>query len=99
MENLTGGTPPVRYLPCVVPCKLYFTGIETFDSLAYNSIYPMLIPKGAESRGYTVSSMLYPVLQVIMMPLAAVLLERIGVAWILIIQGALSVIAALRKAG
>jgi len=26
MENLTGGTPPVRYLPCVVPCKLYFLG-------------------------------------------------------------------------
>ena len=25
MENLTGSTPPVRYLPCVVPCKLYFT--------------------------------------------------------------------------
>ena len=24
MENLTGGTPPVRYLPCVDPCKLYF---------------------------------------------------------------------------
>lgn len=28
MENLTGGTPPVRYLPCVVPCKLYFTFIS-----------------------------------------------------------------------
>lgn len=28
MENLTGGTPPVRYLPCVVPCKLYFTEEE-----------------------------------------------------------------------
>ena len=27
MENLTGGTPPVRYLPCVVPCKLYFTSL------------------------------------------------------------------------
>ena len=25
MENLTGGTPPVRYLLCVVPCKLYFS--------------------------------------------------------------------------
>lgn len=24
MENLTGGTPPVRPLPCVVSCKLYF---------------------------------------------------------------------------
>lgn len=29
MENLTGGTPPVRYLPCVVPCKLYFLLDET----------------------------------------------------------------------
>ena len=28
MENLTGGTPPVRYLPCVVPCKLYFWQIK-----------------------------------------------------------------------
>ena len=27
MENLTGGTPPVRYLPCVVPCKLYFINV------------------------------------------------------------------------
>ena len=27
MENLTGGTPPVRYLLCVVPCKLHFIGI------------------------------------------------------------------------
>lgn len=29
MENLTGGTPPVRYLPCVVPCKLYFSSHKT----------------------------------------------------------------------
>ena len=29
MENLTGGTPPVRYLPCVVPCKLYFAIYKT----------------------------------------------------------------------
>ena len=28
MENLTGGTPPVRPLPCVVPCKLYFAELE-----------------------------------------------------------------------
>ena len=27
MENLTGGAPPVRPLPCVVPCKLYFTEV------------------------------------------------------------------------
>ena len=34
MENLTGGTPPVRYLPCVVPCKLYFTKIQILRLLA-----------------------------------------------------------------
>ena len=32
MENLTGGTPPVRYLLCVVPCKLYFTAVSTFTT-------------------------------------------------------------------
>lgn len=30
MENLTGGTPPVRPLPCVVPCKLYFFLYQIF---------------------------------------------------------------------
>ena len=34
MENLTGGTPPVRYLPCVVPCKLYFGTFETTERAA-----------------------------------------------------------------
>ena len=38
MENLTGGTPPVRYLPCVVPCKLYFTKDETVDKTAVESL-------------------------------------------------------------
>ena len=28
MENLTGRILPVRPLPCVVPCKLYFTSIQ-----------------------------------------------------------------------
>ena len=30
MENLTGGNPPVRPLPCVVPCKLYFAFVLDF---------------------------------------------------------------------
>ena len=29
MENLTGISAPVRPLPCVVPCKLYFLAFET----------------------------------------------------------------------
>ena len=40
MENLTGGTPPVRYLPCVVPCKLYFPiDYKTVDLMIHASFY------------------------------------------------------------
>ena len=28
VDSLTGGIPPVRYLLCVVPCKLYFSVIQ-----------------------------------------------------------------------
>ena len=31
MENLTGISAPVRPLPCVVPCKLYFTEQERLN--------------------------------------------------------------------
>ena len=75
--------------------SLVLSSLQTFDSLAFNSIYPKLIPAGMEQKGYTVSSMLYPVMQVIMMPIAALLLDTIGVAWILVIQGGLSLAASL----
>ena len=75
--------------------SLVLSSLQTFDSLAFNSIFPKLIPAGMEQKGYTVSSMLYPVLQVIMMPIAALLLDTIGVAWILVIQGGLSLSASL----
>src|SRR5699024_8224517 len=56
--------------------------------------FPKLIPEGAEERGYTVSSMVYPVMQVLMAPAAAWLMRAVGVAAILIGQGALSLLAA-----
>ena len=37
--------------------SLLLSSLSAFDSLAYNSIFPKLIPEGAEERGYTVSSM------------------------------------------
>lgn len=74
--------------------SLLLSSLSAFDSLAYNSIFPRLIPEGAEERGYTVSSMVYPVMQVVMTPAAAWLMEAAGVAAILIGQGALSLLAA-----
>ena len=61
--------------------SLLLACLGAVDELAFTSIYPELIPEGAEQKGYAVSSMLYPVLKVIMTPLAAVLLDTFGVAW------------------
>ncbi len=68
--------------------------LHSVDSLAFKSIYPELIPKGAEQKGYSVASMLYPVLNIIMAPMAAILLDVVGVPMLLISQGVLSVAAA-----
>lgn len=74
--------------------SLLLSSLGAFDELAYNSFYPKLIPEGMEEKGYTVSAMLYPVMKVVMTPLSAILFERFGVAWLLILQAALSFIAA-----
>lgn len=71
--------------------------LSAFDQLAYDSIFPKLIPKGQEQRGYAVASTLYPLLNVIMMPLSAVMLEALGVSTLLIAQGCLSLLAALTE--
>ena len=75
--------------------SLLLAALGALDELAYASIYPKLIPEGMEQQGYTVSGMLYPVLRVLMMPAAAVLLERFGVARLLLLQAGLSILAAL----
>ena len=77
--------------------SLLLSCLGAIDELAFTSIYPELIPEGAEQKGYAVSSMLYPVLKVIMTPLAAVLLDTIGVAGILIAQSGLSLAAAVTE--
>lgn len=75
--------------------SLLISCLGAFDELAYRSFYPRLLPPGHEEQAYTVSSMLYPVLKVLMMPVAALLFETLGVANLLLVQSALSVLAAL----
>ena len=77
--------------------SLVLACLSSFDQLAYNSFYPRLIPGGFEEKGYTVSSMIYPVLNVVMMPVAALLLDAVGVPAILMGQGVLSLLAALTE--
>lgn len=77
--------------------SLLLSCLSAFDYLAYQSIYPNMITEGFEEKGYTVSGMIYPVMQVVVAPVAAVLLKTIGVANILLIQGGLSIVAAVTE--
>lgn len=74
--------------------SLLLSCIGAFDQLAYNALYPRLIPAGQEEKGYAVAGLLYPVLDVLMMPLAALLLDALGAPRILMLQGVLSLLAA-----
>lgn len=75
--------------------SLVLACIGSLDSLAYNSIFPMIIPEGFEEKGYSVSGMLYPIMNVLVMPVAAILMDSIGTASILLIQSFLSIVAAI----
>lgn len=79
--------------------SLIVNSVNAFDSLAFNCIFPQTIPKGAEDKGYAVGAMLYPVINVVMMPLAALLMDTIGTANILFLQSGMSILAAVTENG
>ena len=76
---------------------LVLSCLWSLDELAYDSIFPKLIPKGLEEKGYAAAGMLYPILTVVTMPLAAVLYETVGVANILLGQAVFSLAATLTE--
>jgi hypothetical protein len=77
--------------------SLLINTINAFDSLAFNCIFPKTIPEGCEDRGYAVSGMLYPILNILIMPVAAFLMDKIGIPQILLVQSALSFLAAITE--
>ena len=77
--------------------SLLLASLGSFDELSYNAIYPRLIPEGLEEKGYSVSSMLYPILFVVMTPTAAFLYRSVGVANILLGQAVFCFLAAVTE--
>lgn len=75
--------------------SLLLATLGSLDELAYNSIFPKVIPNGMKQKGYAVSSMLYPILRVVTLPITAVLMDIIGIPWLFIGQGMFSICAAL----
>ncbi|OQB24482.1 MAG: enterobactin exporter EntS [Firmicutes bacterium ADurb.Bin182] len=52
--------------------------VDSVYTVAYESFYPTLISEGNFSKAYSISSLMYPIANTIMVPVAGVLYETIG---------------------
>ena len=62
-------------------------------SLAYDSLFPNLIPKGMFQKGYAIGNLIYPLTNVVVLPLATVIFHYFGVAFMFMLEGVLLIIA------
>lgn len=67
--------------------------IGSVYSVAYSALYPDLIPEGFLQKGYSVSAMIYPMVTVIVSPLAALLYSTWGIHVLFFGEGALLLLA------
>ena len=54
--------------------------ISVFYRLAYNAWYPNLIPTGLEQKGYAISGTIYPLVTIVMSPIATFLYEKTSIS-------------------
>ena len=59
--------------------------IDSFYLVAYESLYPVLVAEGNFRKAYSVSSAIMP-LSAVMLPIATLLYEQVGLKWIFIIS-------------
>ena len=76
-----------------------FVLIVAMDSiiyqLAYDAWYPDLIPEGFEQKGYAVSSTIYPVVIVLMAPVATFIYGRVQIGQIFFIVAFLTLVSVI----
>lgn len=69
--------------------------ISVFYRLAYSAWYPDLIPAGMEQKGYAVSATIYPLITIIMSPVAAFLYEKVSIGTIFFSVSGLALLSVL----
>ncbi len=71
--------------------------IDSVYNVAYESLYPNLIPKGNFRRAYSISSLLYPLSAAVMIPVAglAYTISDKGIAFLFLFNAATFLIAAI----
>ena len=81
-------------LPLYLLFSLLCGSIGSVYNLAYESLYPNLIPEGFAQKGYTISGMLYPTVTMVMTPVASILYTRLGLGVLCLGEGLLLAAAA-----
>ena len=81
-------------LPLYLLFSLLCGSIGSVYNLAYESLYPNLIPEGFAQKGYTISGMLYPTVTMVMTPVASILYVKLGLGILCIGEGLLLAAAA-----
>lgn len=62
--------------------------------LAYDSLFPNLIPKGMLQKGYAVGNLVYPLTSVVVLPVATLIFKHFGVSFMFALEGILLIVAA-----
>lgn len=62
-------------------------------NIAYESLFPELIPDKMMQKGYAISSLIYPTVNSVMFPVAAIIFDAYGPSGIFLIEGILLLIA------
>jgi MFS family permease len=65
--------------------------ISVFYQLAFQAWYPDLIPLGFEQKGYAVSGMIYPLVTIVMAPIATLLYQYMNIGYIFLIVAVIGV--------
>ncbi len=65
--------------PLLIFFAVLIGSVDSIYTVAYDSLYPNLVSEGNFTKAYSISSMIYP-LAAMMVPVAAVIYERVGLA-------------------
>ena len=68
-----------QYMVYIV-LSLVLGTISVFYRLAYGAWYPSLIPIGFEQKGYAISATIYPLITIVMAPVATFLYETVTIS-------------------
>ena len=69
--------------------------LNSFYTVAYDSLYPNLISKGNYDKAYSVSSLIYPIASTIMIPVSGIIYEKIGLTPLFLGSAVLFLITAI----